>query len=545
MQEPTNRRTEVSRMSTPEHSSPAADPTHTPLAAPTASPEDASAAKPTAIPVADVRTLEPDAAEVEAFLRAYPAYTAVASFDEARAREFGRLNDVGAVYLDYTGAGLYAQSQVHDHMAMLTRDVYGNPHSVSPSAQAATALLQRARASVLRFFNADAETYTVVFTANATGALRLIGEHYAFGPERSYLLTQDNHNSVSGISAFARRAGATVTWIAPTVPDLRLDREKVMTALDAGTGKRKGLFAFPAQSNFSGVKHPLDLIEAAQARGWDVLLDAAAFAPTNPLDLSAHQPEFVCVSFYKMFGYPTGLGCLLVKRTALSAWRQRWFAGGNVKLASVLGQGFVPGVAEAAFEDGTVDYLSIPAAEIGLSFLERISHGHLAARLQALTDYTLRQMSAMTHTSGTPLIRLLGPTDTANRGATIAFTVLDLHGRAHDIRKLAIRAGQHGISLRTGFFCNPGAGEAAFGLNADELVAYFRQPDFTFDDLRAHYRANHGFDVGALRASYGLASNFHDAWRFIAFLRGLLDYTRADLGTSPSDVSEDALVCSG
>ena len=68
------------------------------------------------------------------------------------------------------------------------------------------------------------------------------------------------------------------------------------------------LFAFPAQSNFSGVKHPLSLIDRAQERGWRVLLDATAFAPTNPLDLNVAAPDFVVLSFYKMFGYPTGLG---------------------------------------------------------------------------------------------------------------------------------------------------------------------------------------------------------------------------------------------
>jgi Aminotransferase class-V len=46
---------------------------------------------------------------------------------------------------------------------------------------------------------------------------------------------------------------------------------------------------------------------------WKVLLDAAAFVPTQPLDLSVTPADFVTVSFYKMFGFPTGLGALLVR----------------------------------------------------------------------------------------------------------------------------------------------------------------------------------------------------------------------------------------
>ena len=41
---------------------------------------------------------------------------------------------------------------------------------------------------------------------------------------------------------------------------------------------------------------------------WYVLVDAASYIATNPLDLSAYHPDFVPISFYKLFGYPTGLG---------------------------------------------------------------------------------------------------------------------------------------------------------------------------------------------------------------------------------------------
>ena len=86
------------------------------------------------------------------------------------------------------------------------------------------------------------------------------------------------------------------------------------------------LLAYPAQSNFSGVKHPLALINAARDLGWHVLLDAAAFVPTNRLDLRAVTPDFVTISFYKMFGYPTGVGCLLIRNATLNRLRRPWFA---------------------------------------------------------------------------------------------------------------------------------------------------------------------------------------------------------------------------
>jgi len=133
-----------------------------------------------------------------------------------------------------------------------------------------------------------------------------------FGAGRGrFLLTFDNHNSVNGIREFARARGAEVVYVPVELPDLRVSEERIEAELAARPAGGSSLFAFPAQSNFSSVRHPLAWIAKAKAEGWDVLLDAAAFAPTNALDLSAVKPDFVALSFYKMFGWPTGVGCLL------------------------------------------------------------------------------------------------------------------------------------------------------------------------------------------------------------------------------------------
>jgi len=50
-----------------------------------------------------------------------------------------------------------------------------------------------------------------------------------------------------------------------------------------------------AQSNFSGVQHPLEWIEQAHDHGWDALLDAAAYVATNRLDLGRWRPDIAAV----------------------------------------------------------------------------------------------------------------------------------------------------------------------------------------------------------------------------------------------------------
>ncbi|HMN62262.1 MAG TPA: aminotransferase class V-fold PLP-dependent enzyme, partial [Anaerolinea sp.] len=298
------------------------------------------------------------------FRRAYPAYERTTLLDELRATEYARLDRQGHVYLDYTGGSLYAETQLRQHISLLEEGIFGNPHSKNLTSLAMTSLVERAREYVLQYFNASPDEYMVIFTPNSTGALKLIGEGYPFGQGDQYMLTFDNHNSVNGIREFARAKGADVTYLPVYAPDMRADESEITRNLAAARPGKHNLFAFPAQSNFTGVQHPLTWIEQAQAGGWDVLLDAASFVPTNRLDLSRYHPDFAAVSFYKIFGYPTGLGCLLARKTSAAKLRRPWYAGGTITFSSVVAFNHYLTPGPAGFEDGTVNYLSIPAVEI-------------------------------------------------------------------------------------------------------------------------------------------------------------------------------------
>ena len=459
-----------------------------------------------------------------AFLQEHPAYAATARLRELRATEYARLDHQGHVYLDYTGGSLYAEGQVRRHFEMLQENVFGNPHSVNPTSMAATRLVDAARAYVYDFFQASPEEYTVIFTANASGALKLVGEAYPFAPGGRYVLTFDNHNSVNGIREFAQAKGAEVLYLPVVPPDLRISQERLDEFLDGAEPGRANLFAYPAQSNFSGVQHPLELIAQAQAKGWDVLLDAAAFSPTNRLDLRIWKPDFVSLSFYKIFGYPTGVGCLLAKKDALKKLRRPWFAGGTITIASVQGCGHYMADSEAAFEDGTVDYLNLPAIQIGLEYIDSIGVELIHERVAGLTGWLLEQLTSLRHSNGAPLVRIYGPTDTESRGGTIAFNFYDPEAALVDYHRVEQLANRENISLRTGCFCNPGAGELAHGLTADEMREAFRDDErMTLDQFQAIVLHKHKKSAGAVRVSLGIASNFADVYKFLGFAAGFLD----------------------
>jgi molybdenum cofactor sulfurtransferase len=62
-----------------------------------------------------------------AFRLGDPAYAETAVLDDLRRSDFARLDRGGHVYLDYTGGGLYAQSQLREHMRLLDSHVLRQP----------------------------------------------------------------------------------------------------------------------------------------------------------------------------------------------------------------------------------------------------------------------------------------------------------------------------------------------------------------------------------------------------------------------------------
>jgi molybdenum cofactor sulfurtransferase len=443
-----------------------------------------------------------------------------ATMDDLRRSDYARLDTAGHVYLDYTGAGLYADSQVDEHLELLRSNVFGNPHSLNPTSAAMTELVERTRSAVLEFFHAPAEEYAAIFTPNATGALRLVGEAYPFRRGDRFLLTFDNHNSVNGIREFARARHAETTYVPSVAPELRVDESLLPRYLTEVAGDHHNLFAYPAQSNFSGVQHPLEWIAQAHDHGWDVLLDAAAFVPTNRLDLSRWRPDFVALSFYKMFGWPTGVGCLIARRDALAKLERPWFSGGTVVTAFVQREWHQPAPGPAHFEDGTVDFLGLPAVEIGLRHLEKIGVETIHGHVQMLATSMLEALESVRHGNDASVATIYGPLDFDRRGATIAFNFLHPDGQVVDERYVDRVARRHNISLRTGCFCNPGAGEVAFTISPETLVGGEFGEGMTLEDYIDAIGLPSG---GAIRASLGIASNLSDIDRFVTFAREFVD----------------------
>src|SRR5215204_815781 len=433
-------------------------------------------------------------------------------FNKLRKTEYSRLDDQRHVYLDYTGGNIFPKSLVDKHCKFLQQGVYGNPHSNNPTSQLSGFNLSKARQRVIEYFNA--KDYYCVFTANASAALQIVGECYRFSNDSILLLTADNHNSVNGIREYCKNKGGTFSYCSMNEGELSINEEYLNAELQRYADKKNKLFAYPAQSNASGVKHSLSWIKKAQRQGWDVLLDVAAFVPSSKLDLREVSPEFVCMSFYKMFGYPTGIGCLLIKRSAFGKLKKPWFAGGTVSLVSVNCKNHFLLENLEKFENGTVNYLNIPAISQGLDFIDSIGIENIRNRVKELTSFLIGHILNLKHRNGVPLIKIYGSTDIEKRGGTIMMNFFDSNGDQYSYQCIQTAANERSISLRAGCFCNPGVDEITSHITAEELNMYFHsRNNADYDDMTSFL----GKLRGAIRVSVGIPTTKGDIERFILF----------------------------
>jgi len=442
------------------------------------------------------------------FGKDYPGYDNPL-LDEIRRREFSRLL---GVYADWTGAALPPESLLKEHFAFLSESVLGNPHSHHNPSALAMGEITKSREAILKYLGADPNEYEVVFTKNATEAILLM-QHYLFDAGE-ILLTADNHNSVNGLREIVKRKGGVVRY-SPINDDLTINAEALERALKFPRSAGNKLFAYPAKSNYAGTMHSLEWVKFAQNHGWDVLLDAAAFLANNRLDLSQVKPDFVPVSFYKLFGYPTGIGCLIIKKEKYAKLAKRWFSGGSILLVSVMKDFFASEtIGYARFEDGTVNFAGIPAIRMGLRFIESL--GEIRPRVIALSSWLHDQLNGLEVNDNSVIVH------SAKGNDTVTFSVKK-GDQIIDAWLFEQAANEAGIYVRTGCFCNPGVNEKVFGYKIDNFEKFYNDAllpsQMTIEELKKY---SEDAPIGAIRASFGYANNFSDVQKFAEFTREYL-----------------------
>jgi molybdenum cofactor sulfurtransferase len=437
--------------------------------------------------------------------------------------------------LDHAGTTLYAKSLVDRFSRDMVANLYGNPHSASPSSDLSTRRVAEVRNRTLAFFRADPEHFDLIFVANATAAIKLVADAFreVEAPGFWYGYHRDAHTSLVGVRQLASSSRCfesneeVETWL-----------QDIGTAepSDIASDVKTALFAYPAQSNMNGHRLPLrwtgEIREKVYQRDAQTrpsiytLLDAAAYVTTAQLDLSDEKtaPDFTALSFYKIFGFPN-LGALIVRKAAGSILRQRrFFGGGTVEMVTVMKNPWHAQKGQTlhdALEDGTLPFHQIVALGHALDVHADTfgAMNSVSAHTCRLAAYTYSRLQSLRHANGRQVCKIYRDEssrygDSKTQGPTIAFNIQNSHGGwvgKSEVERLAI---SRGIHLRTGGVCNPGGIASFCSLAYWELRRNFAEGMRCGDDLDIIA----GKPTGIVRVSFGAMSNQQDADHFLRFV---------------------------
>ncbi len=406
------------------------------------------------------------------------------------------------LYLDNAGTALPDKDALSESFHFISNGTFINPHTVSTIGANTHELIEHCRNFILQMYNTNSSEYTCIFTHGATHSIKIIGESFMWG---NFVYTKANHNSIIGIRDYVIEAKGGVTV-------LDNDFEPVMTH---GNSTGNTLIAFPAECNFSGKLYDLSWIQKVKSiyPNSYVLLDAAKYCATNLLDLSKYTPDFVPISLYKLIGYPTGLGVLLVKNSSFNVLKKKYYGGGTYdvniaeKIFSVPRENYIQ-----KYEDGTIPFISIIEAKIGLEyFLQKVQKSQ---SVKELTRLCFNKLSGLKHPNGTSVIEFYGISNSQNHGTILAFNLKDQSNQYIGYKHVEKLCQTEKIQIRTGCFCNPGACAMYIGLSTDDLLNQYNAGNKCWfkEDMFD------GKPTGAIRISFGFFNTVQDVNKFVDFI---------------------------
>ncbi|KAL0936322.1 molybdenum cofactor sulfurase [Colletotrichum truncatum] len=460
-----------------------------------------------------------------------------------RRDEYPMLRD--QVYLDHAGTTLPAKSLMVDFAKEMSSILIGNPHSSANSSHSAASLVEDTRIRVLQFFNADPEKFDVVFVANATAGIKLVADAFRALPDGfDYIYSQSSHTSLVGVREEAHRStclddAAIIEWLNGHALDYRREDDI----------RRPALFAYPAQSNLDGRRFPISRchsINTAPGVAGNgqifTLLDAAAYVSTAPLDLSVLEfaPDFIVLSFYKIFGFPD-LGALIVRRkSSPTLLHRRYFGGGTVDAVTCETENWHARKTHSlheALEDGTLPVHSIVALGIAIETHDRLFGTMLdvSRHTSYLAKGLRHRLRAIRHRNGKPVCVLYHEearyTHEMGSGPVVAFNLQAHDGTWVSLNEFQKLASLQRFHIRTGGLCNPGGISATLNLTSADVKGNYAN-GFRCGDENDLID---GKPTGLIRVSLGAMSTESDVDKFVTFIQDFYS-TKHILPTSLVDI---------
>ena len=383
-----------------------------------------------------------------------------------------------------------------------------NPHSNNILGNNMSNIINDVRNKILNMYNTNKDEYYCIFTHNATHSIKLIGEYFDWDSESKFIYTKSNHNSLLGIRNYA----PNVMVIDNSFNMINYWENKIITL---NNKKNKTLIGLSLECNFSGkINYYEDIIND---NNYIILLDASKYCSTNLLDLQKIKPDFITLSIYKLLGYPTGLGVLLIKKESIKYLNKKYYGGGTLNLSmSDINKQIPHSDIIKSFEDGTLPYQQIYETKY---ILDRwlYLYNKNKDKLKKLIKYTYDELKNLKYKNGNKIIELYGIDDDTvdNHGSIITFNLKDRDNNYISYLEFEKLASLNNICVRTGCFCNPGACQEYLKLSNEEIInnntlghTCWNQMDIIDNKI-----------TGAIRISLHFKTNKIDIDRFIRFIK--------------------------
>lgn len=425
-------------------------------------------------------------------------------------------------------------------------NLYGNPHSASPSSQLSTNRIEDIRLKALSFFSANAEDFDIVFVANATAGIKLVGEAFRELKDGfNYGYHRDAHTSLIGLREIAEDSRCLEDG----------DVERWLSGLESlvktKNSRSANLFAYPAQSNMDGRRLPLswlDCIKMLKSRDQErtySLLDASALVSTAPLDLSctSSAPDFTVLSFYKIFGFPD-LGALIIKKDSGSIFQKRkYFGGGTVDMVLCGKEQWHEPKTQSlhdSLEDGTLPFHNIMALDAAIEVHRKMygSMEQISRHANCLAQRLYNGLRDLRHANSERVCVIYSKgfdseSVAKTQGPVVTFNLRNSYGAWVSNTEFEKLASVRKFHVRSGGLCNPGGVAACLNLEPWEMKKNFS----------AGFKCGAETDIyagkitGVIRASVGAMSTTSDVDKFVSFVREFYAEKSVPVAVSTEPVS--------
>lgn len=429
------------------------------------------------------------------------------------------------IYFDNASSKLYNHDKYINFCIDISSDfnvnrLFSNPHSMNITSSESTKKIIICRKKILDYVNADENIYDCIFTSSTTESFKIIGESFKWD-NNSLIYTVDNHTSAIGMREYALKYGSSIKVI-----DFDNNKNIIeVNSISSGNKLEKknniNLCVIPAESNFSGKLYNRELIFKIRQKYGNTIFfyDVAKYITSNKVSLKDNIVDITAISFYKIYGFPTGLGCMIIKKDISKYLNKVYYGGGSILSYNSYENHHVKNdILYKNFEYGSPNYLSI-------IYLNKLLDKTIDyEKIHNLTYFFYNKVRNISYNNSKIKFFELYDIDLnydyqsfcKNHGSIISFNLLKSTGDYIGYKDVEKFCNEKNIALRTGTLCNNGAFIKNLKISSDLRKKIFNENirlcNTTIQFIKSTI-------TGVVRVSFSEDNNIQEVMNFINLIK--------------------------